>query len=169
LTEDEKRRFIISDNISGGTWDVEDLVANWDRDELDSWGLELDWQTEPSENEESQYTQKVATPVYEPKNEKPEIKVLFDSQKYKDLIKTIEDSSAPNDIKDFLKVAASRHIVFNYENIADFYAHSDQEVQALMEQSALVIIDFNKAIEYGYTRLSEQVAALYGEEYPDEE
>jgi hypothetical protein len=43
LTEDERRRFIIADNVSGGDWDVDDLAANWDRDELQDWGLELDW------------------------------------------------------------------------------------------------------------------------------
>jgi len=32
----------------------------------------------------------------------------------------------------------------------------------------LVIIDFKKAIENGYVKMSEEVAALYGEEYPDE-
>jgi hypothetical protein len=43
LTEDERRRFIIADNVSGGDWDVEDLAANWDREELDAWGVEVDW------------------------------------------------------------------------------------------------------------------------------
>jgi len=43
LTEDERRRFIIADNVSGGDWDVEDLAANWDKDELEDWGLDIDW------------------------------------------------------------------------------------------------------------------------------
>ncbi len=43
LTEDERRRFIIADNVSGGDWDVQDLAANWDVKELEDWGLELDW------------------------------------------------------------------------------------------------------------------------------
>ena len=47
---------------------------------------------------------------------------------------------------------------FNYENIAEFYAHSDKEVQELMESSALVIIDFKKAIEQGFIELSEDLA-----------
>ena len=41
LTEDERRRFIIADNVSGGDWDVEELAANWDLDELESWGVDL--------------------------------------------------------------------------------------------------------------------------------
>jgi len=41
LTEDERRRFIIADNVSGGDWDVEDLAANWDAKELEEWGLDI--------------------------------------------------------------------------------------------------------------------------------
>ena len=47
--------------------------------------------------------------------------------------------------KDFLINAAYRHITFNYSNIADYYAHSSKEMQELMEESALIIIDFEKA------------------------
>ena len=43
LTPDEQRRFIIADNVSGGDWDIEDLVANWDKEELSEWGVELEW------------------------------------------------------------------------------------------------------------------------------
>ncbi len=51
LTEDERRRFIIADNVSGGDWDVEDLAANWDREELDAWGLDsLPWSGVPENN-----------------------------------------------------------------------------------------------------------------------
>ena len=43
LTEEEARRFIITDNVSGGEWDMDDLLQNWDKSELEEWGLELDW------------------------------------------------------------------------------------------------------------------------------
>jgi hypothetical protein len=41
--------------------------------------------------------------------------------------------------------------------IADYYAHSDNEMQNLMEKSALVIIDFKKAIELNYVHLSNEI------------
>jgi hypothetical protein len=41
LTEDEKKRFIITDNVSGGEWDWDDLANNWDVDELTAWGLDV--------------------------------------------------------------------------------------------------------------------------------
>lgn len=40
-------------------------------------------------------------------------------------------------------------------------------MQELMENSALVIIDFDKAIEKGFVKLSEEIANQYKEDYPD--
>ena len=54
LTEEEQRRFIIADNVSGGEWDIQDLANNWDKEQLDEWGLELPvgWDVNPDEFEE---------------------------------------------------------------------------------------------------------------------
>lgn len=41
LTEEEKRRFIVEDNVSFGDWDFELLSENWDVEELEEWGLDL--------------------------------------------------------------------------------------------------------------------------------
>jgi len=41
LTEDERRRFIIEDNIGFGEWDWEALANEWDEQELKDWALEL--------------------------------------------------------------------------------------------------------------------------------
>jgi hypothetical protein len=40
-TDEQKRQFIIKDNVSFGTWDNDDLGNNWDIAELDSWGVPL--------------------------------------------------------------------------------------------------------------------------------
>ena len=61
----------------------------------------------------------------------------------------------------FLIYAAYRHTVFDYSKIADYYAHSSKEIQELMEDSALVIIDFDAAIEKGYVKLTKDIAAAY--------
>jgi len=71
--------------------------------------------------------------------------------------------------KQFLTFAASRHIVFDYSNIANFYAHSSKECQELMEESALVIIDFNKAIENGFVKVTKEIVELLHPENEDEE
>lgn len=41
LTEDEKRRFIIEDNLPFGEWDWESLANNWDETELIEWGMDI--------------------------------------------------------------------------------------------------------------------------------
>lgn len=44
LTEDEKRRFIIADNVSGGEWDWDTLKTDWDVEQINEWGLDVpDW------------------------------------------------------------------------------------------------------------------------------
>ena len=40
LTEDEQRQFIIKDNVSGGEWDWDMLVNDWDTEKLEEWGLD---------------------------------------------------------------------------------------------------------------------------------
>ena len=66
--------------------------------------------------------------------------------------------------KEFLIKAATRHIVFNYAKVADYYAHATPEMQRLMEQSALVIIDFDDAIANGYVTLSEKMRSMIQEQ-----
>lgn len=117
------------------------------------------------EEKQSKYSNKIDTPIYEPKNSKPHILELLNKQKTQRLMKEIEQSNLPYDEKMFLMDAAKRHIVFNYEKIADYYAHSSVEMQRLMERSGLVIIDFEKAIELGYVKLCEEIKSQYLEEY----
>ena len=62
--------------------------------------------------------------------------------------------------KKFLLAAATRHLVFNYSKIANYYAHSSKEVQELMEDSALVILDIDDAIAKGYVKLSKNIEKI---------
>lgn len=41
LTEDEKREFIIKDNLPYGEWNWDDLKTNWDVEKLEEWGLDV--------------------------------------------------------------------------------------------------------------------------------
>lgn len=111
------------------------------------------------------YSSKIEAPIYEPKNIKPHIIELVDVTKAHRLVKEIESSNLSYDEKKFLLYAARRHYVFNYEKIADYYAHSSKEMQELMERSGLVIIDFEKAIELGYVKLCDEIRSQYLEEY----
>jgi hypothetical protein len=43
LSEDERREFIIKDNIGYGDWDMDALANEWNSQDLDDWGLDV-WQ-----------------------------------------------------------------------------------------------------------------------------
>lgn len=124
-------------------------------EQLDLFGFD-DVQTEKDER----YTDKVGAPIYTPNRNCPFIGELYDKTKYDSLIRQIDASNVSEQEKNFLKLAAVRHIVFKYSKIADYYAHASNEMQKLMERSALVIIDFNKAIEYGYVKLSQNIEQI---------
>lgn len=113
---------------------------------------------------DSKYTTKVNIPQYLPKADAPtSVYPLYDDRKYKELLQEIHSSNVSEEQKNFLRLAAARHIVFNYSKIADYYAHSDKEMQELMEKSALVIIDFNDAIANGYVKLSKNIEKIMQE------
>ena len=114
------------------------------------------------------YTTKVNIPQYLPNCKKPHVTELCDRDKYNMLIYEIKKANIPSDVKEFLLLAATRHIVFNYSKIADFYAHSDSKIQRLMEKSALVIIDFNYAIKNGYAELSKDIENMKDEDLNNE-
>jgi DNA modification methylase len=58
LTEDEKRRFIIADNVAFGEWDWDTLANDWEVVDLEAWGLEIpqfENETEELEASEDDY------------------------------------------------------------------------------------------------------------------
>ena len=110
--------------------------------------------------DEQRYTKKIIAPTYEPKGKKPPISKLMNLQKTNELINEIENANIPDDVAIFLKVAATRHTVFSFRDIAEFYCHSDATVQDLMEKSGLVIIDFDKAIENGFVHITKKLGEL---------
>ena len=112
---------------------------------------------------DNKYSKKVSKPQYLPSQKKPNIAEWYNIEKYSKLIRAINKSKVSDEEKVFLKLAATRHIVFNYGKIADYYAHSDTEVQKLMEDSALVIIDIDDAIANGYVKLSTQIDKILEE------
>lgn len=173
LTETQKKAYIIADNrlaLSAG-WDNEmltlelnDLLA--DGFALEILGFDADELSDllNDKDEENSYTQKVDIPTYEPSETKPDIKDLFDDSKAFDLIAKIKAAKLPQAEKDFLMLTAGRHVVLNFQLIADYYAHSDKQVQELMEASALVIVDIDDAIANGWVNLSKKLDEIYDED-----
>ena len=162
LTEEQKKEFIVKDNVGFGEWEWDILANEWDSVQLADWGLDV-WENPDDAivEDDDTYTRKIVAPTYEPKNEKPAPHNLYNTDKVDELIDKIKGLKLHNTEQAFLIYAAYRHTVFDYSKIADFYAHSNKEVQELMEDSALVIIDFDKAIEKGYVKLTKDIAAAY--------
>jgi hypothetical protein len=72
----------------------------------------------------------------------------------------IRAANLPKEVEEFLMLAAERHTAFHFRNIAEFYCHADATTQDLMERSGLVIIDFDKAIEYGFVHMTDRLCQL---------
>lgn len=182
LTEAEKRAYRIADNKIplNGSWDLDMLqielselqaldidisVTGFSNTELED--LLSDSVTEILDDD--RYTTKVQTPIYEPSDVQPEVSELYDEEKTEALKQSIKAAQLPEDIEKFLISAAERHTIFNFSKIADYYAHAPADIQALFEQSALVIIDYNKAIEQGLVHMTKSIvdAVFDGEEGDD--
>lgn len=115
--------------------------------------------------DKGKYTRKINSPIYTPwGGVAPDLSSLVDTTATMRLIDRIEKSHVSNDEKRFLIEAAHRHSVLHFERIAEYYTHASPEMQELMEENALVVIDFNKSIELGYTRLDKRLRELFKDE-----
>lgn len=114
------------------------------------------------------YSSRVETPIYEPRGEQPEITELYDQSKTDQLIADIDQAEIPEEEKQFLRAAAHRHTQFNYKTIAEYYCHCSPATQRLIEDSALVIIDYDRAIELGYVKLRDDLADSFIRDHGDE-
>ena len=47
LTEDERKQFVIKDNVSFGSWDYDALANKWDNASLGDWGMDV-WNANPT-------------------------------------------------------------------------------------------------------------------------
>ena len=164
LTEEQVRAFRLADNKTSefAEWDFEKLaeeLAGIENIDMENFGFTFP-EDEEEKEENNPYTEKTNIPQYEITGDVPDISELVDEEKTEELLADIENSGLPHKEKEFLKKAAQRHLVFNYRKVAEYYAAASPEMQDLMEKSALVIIDYNNAIAYGYSKLSEKIKQL---------
>lgn len=157
-SEEKQKEFIIKDNIESGEWDWEKLANEWEKDKLDDWGLD-------TPDDEGGYSQTIGDLTYTPSEKKPSINELVDNTKTENLLAEIDTLDIPEDDKYFLRLSAHRHLTFDYAKIADYYAHSDEKVKKVMEKHALVIIDYDDAIQNGYVELTKKLQELTKNEY----
>lgn len=168
LTEEQIRAYRLIDNkLNESEWDVG--LLNMEIDALKMFDMPFfGFLADEGKEQNGKYTRKINAPVYEIRGEKPVLSELFCIEKAKDLIEQINVSGVTEKEKMFLRYAAYRHIVFNYSKIAEYYANADEEMQELMEQSALVILDYNRALELGYVSLMNNLLEMNGDDEQNE-
>lgn len=165
LTDEQRKAYTLVHNklTMNSDFDIELLsleLADIETIDMTDFGFDLGFDEEDDEeDEENPYTTKINIPQYEIKGEEPTIEELYDNEKTETLLKKIESSKVSEEQKDFLRKSAMRHLGFNYSKIAEYYAHQDKEMQELMEESALVIIDYEDAIKNGYAELIKGIEA----------
>lgn len=183
--QDEKALNIALNKISG-EWDEEKLAAIFAELDLEGYELENTGFDKAERNDimtavkavaenlekeaelSDKYTKKIKKITYQVTGETPEIHELFDRSKTNALLQDIEsDMSISEEEREFLKLAAMRHVVFDYHQIAEYYAAASPEMQGLMEDSALVIIDIEQAITNGYARLKGNILDMVEREGAD--
>jgi hypothetical protein len=91
LTEEERQRFIIADNVGFGDWDWESLANDWDAGDLAAWGLEVPVFADEPEPDEL---------IAEEKNKPPKMQITFptpeDLQKCENEIQEVLNRICPN-------------------------------------------------------------------------
>ncbi|PXW42065.1 ParB-like nuclease family protein [Klebsiella oxytoca] len=182
LSDAQKKAYRLADNkipLNAG-WDAELLklefselldsdfdisLTGFSQLEIDDFLIEVD--AEQIDDDE-RYTAKIDSPVYEPSETIPEVTDLYDEEKTLKLVSDIRAASLPEDVEKFLLSAAERHTVFNFNKIADYYSHAPENIQALFEASALVIVDYQQAIEHGFVHMTKRmVEIIHGTEDGD--
>lgn len=177
---DRARAYAIADNRSAE-------LAEWDKVQLASALVDLDavgWNIkdlgftslgddglEPAGGQDDSvghdgnaYTAAINVPQYEVVGDQPGVFELYDDTRAKDLQRSILAADIPAEVAEFLLLATHRHVRFNYRKLAEYYPHATPEVQRLMEESALVIVDAEDAIRWGYARFMATVEELRAED-----
>lgn len=170
LTDEQIRAFRLADNKTAelADWDLDLLgkeLAGITGIDMTQFGFEVESEEIGDKLETEPYSMKVNIPQYEITGECPALDELLDTKKGDELIAEIMQSNVFDAEKDFLIQAARRHNVFNYRNIAEYYAHATPEMQRLMEKSALVVIDIGDAITFGYAQLHSDVWDMMEQDY----
>ena len=144
-TDEQKDEFLIKDNIANGDWDNDKLANEWDKEKLEEWGLPLKIASESDYKE----LLDVSIPYYTPSDVKPSEEALWSSEDYKNLLDDIEKTKCAESLKEMLKARAAFFVDFDFQKIADYYAHSDEKTQELMKKLGLVIVIPKEAYDMG--------------------
>ena len=162
LTPEQIKAYRLADNKTAefAEWDAD--LLDMELDDLDDIDMSLfGFELSDGGAKENPYTGKVQIPQYEVQGENVEVDDLCDDRKQQELVEEIISTPGLTDEeREFLVKASMRHLVFDYRNIAEYYAKASIPAQRLMEKSALVIIDYADAIANGYVKVSKRLREI---------
>ncbi len=115
----------------------------------------------------TEYSRKIESPIYQPTGLKiDDARSLYDESEVKELETLIKDADVPDDVREMLMASAQRFRRFDFGRVAEYYSQcNDPVVKNLMERTAMVIVDFGRAIEDGFVELAEEIRNEYLKEY----
>ena len=138
-SDDQKKEFIIKDNVGYGDWDWDILANVWEIDQLEHWGVNV-----PTiKNTELLSGLEYKPMYYEPKV-MPDIKLedCIDLTKYNEKIKSLDDYDITKSQKEILKMFAYRFIKIDFESVANYHSfNANEEEQKAIERLRLVLTD----------------------------
>ena len=144
-TDEEKREFVIKDNIANGEWDNDKLANEWDKDKLEEWGLPLKIASSGDYKE----LLEVSIPYYTPAEKAPDLSELADLSEVEELDDMILNLKCEEGLKRILRARSSFFAEFDFQKIADYYYNADKDTQAVMRRLGLVIVIPKEAYEMG--------------------
>lgn len=156
LTDEDIRELRIADNQTNAETGLDFDVLNIEIEDLDFSGFDFGFMdaVEKEEEQENKYTSVNSIPQYIPQEIPPSVEELISTGKVEGMIEEINGASVSEAEKRFLRTAAYRHAVIDFDKVADYYASASPEMQRLMERNALVLIDVDNAIANGFTTLT---------------
>lgn len=162
LTPEQAKAYRLADNKTNEFSEWDDDLLDLEMDDLSDIDMSLfGFEISDGGEKENPYTGKVQIPQYEVQGEDVEVDDLCDDRKQQELVEEILSTPGLTDEeREFLVKASMRHLVFDYRNIAEYYAKASIPAQRLMEKSALVIIDYEDAIANGYVKVSKRLREI---------
>ena len=144
-TEEQKDEFLVKDNIANGDWDNDKLANEWDKEKLEEWGLPL----KVASSSDYKELLDVSIPYYTPAEKAPNCTELADLSEVEELNSMITKLKPEKGLEAILRARAAFFAEFDFQKIADYYAHADKDTQELMKRLGLVIVMPKEAYEMG--------------------
>ena len=139
LTEEQKKEFIVKDNVGFGEWEWDMLANEWEVEDLENWGLNV-----PTIKNTELLSSLEYDPVYYEPKKKPKINLndCIDISKCTEKIDALNLFDLTDEQKEILKVFAYRFIKIDFENVANYYEYNaTEEEKKAIERLRLVLTD----------------------------